>query len=143
MKQLLQRLTDAFGPSGHEDAIRELIRREVRGLADEVRTDALGNLIVHKRPSAAKGARDAAVKIMIAAHMDEIGLAATHIDSKGFVRFTSVGGIYPRNLPGARCDSWTAPRAWSGRSRWSARPMLHRWTACTSTWGPPAHGIAR
>jgi endoglucanase len=102
MKPLLQRLTDAFGPSGHEDAVRELIRREVRGLADEVRTDALGNLIVHKRPSAAKGTKDAATKIMIAAHMDEIGLAATHVDSQGFVRFTSVGGIYPRNLPGAR-----------------------------------------
>lgn len=99
MKQLIQRLTDLFGPSGHEDVVRDFIRKEVRGLADDVRTDALGNLIVHKRPTAGRGV---ARKIMIAAHMDEIGLAVTHVDTKGFVRFTSVGGIYPRNLPGSR-----------------------------------------
>lgn len=102
MKPLLRRLTETFGPSGHEDAVRELIRREVRGLADEVRIDALGNLIVHKRPGAGKTARVDAPKIMIAAHMDEIGLAATHIDAKGFVRFAPVGGIFPRHLPGGR-----------------------------------------
>ncbi|MFH1184802.1 MAG: M42 family metallopeptidase [Chloroflexota bacterium] len=102
MKQLLRRLTDTFGPSGHEDAIRDLIRREVRGLGDEVRTDALGNLIVRKRPAAAGRRKEAPRKIMVAAHMDEIGLAVTHVDSKGFVRFAAVGGIYPRNLPGSR-----------------------------------------
>jgi putative aminopeptidase FrvX len=102
MKQLVQRLTDTFGPSGHEDAVRDLIRKEVRGLADEVRTDALGNLIVHKRPAASRTGGQAPRKIMIAAHMDEIGLAVTHVDSRGFVRFTPVGGIYPRNLPGSR-----------------------------------------
>ncbi|HEY5983607.1 MAG TPA: M42 family metallopeptidase [Anaerolineales bacterium] len=101
MKQLLQRLTDAFGPSGHESGIRELIRKEVRGLADDVRVDALGNLIVHKRP-AVKARGGAWRKIMVAPHMDEIGLAVTHVDGKGFVRFTSVGYLYPRNLPGAR-----------------------------------------
>ncbi len=52
MKQLIQRLTDTFGPSGHEDAVRDLVRKEVRGLADEIRTDALGNLIVRKLPAA-------------------------------------------------------------------------------------------
>ena len=102
MKQLLRRLTDTFGPSGHEDAIRDLIRREVRGLGDEVRTDALGNLIVRKRPTATGRRKEAPRKIMVAAHMDEIGLAVTHVDSRGFVRFTSIGGIYPRNLPGSR-----------------------------------------
>jgi endoglucanase len=102
MKQLLQRLTNTFGPSGHEDAIREVIRKEVRGLADEVRTDALGNLIVRKRPSGAVRIKGGPRKLMIAAHMDEIGLTVTHVDSKGFVRFTSVGGVYPRNLPGSR-----------------------------------------
>ncbi len=102
MKQLMQRLTDTFGPSGHEDAVRDLIRKEVRGLADEIRTDALGNLIVHKRAAATAGRRQAARRIMIAAHMDEIGLAVTHVDARGFARFTSVGGIYPRNLPGSR-----------------------------------------
>lgn len=102
MKQLLQRLTDAFGPSGNENAIRELIRKEVRGLADEMRTDALGNLIVRKRATGKDGNKGAPSKIMLAAHMDEIGLTVTHVDSKGFARFTSVGGVYPRNLPGSR-----------------------------------------
>lgn len=102
MKQLLRRLTDAFGPSGHEDAIREIIKKEVRGAADEMRTDALGNLIVRRRPSVVRGLRGAPKKIMIAAHMDEIGLTVSHVDDKGFVRFASVGGVYPRNLPGSR-----------------------------------------
>jgi endoglucanase len=97
MKQLLQKLTDVFSPSGYEDAIREVIRNEVKGLADEVRVDALGNLIVRKGRPSKNGKR-----IMIAAHMDEIGLMASHIDEGGFVRFTSIGGVYPRNLPGGR-----------------------------------------
>lgn len=102
MKELIQRLTDTFGPSGHENAVRNLIRKEVRGLADEMRTDALGNLIVHKRAAPGRVGREAPTKIMMAAHMDEIGLAVTHVDARGYARFTPVGGIYPRNLPGSR-----------------------------------------
>lgn len=94
MKQLLQKLTETFGPSGHESAVRELIRAEVQPLADEIRVDALGNLIVRK----GKGGK----KIMIAAHMDEIGLVASHIDENGFVRFTSIGGVRAFNLMGGR-----------------------------------------
>ena len=97
MKELLQRLTDTFSPSGYEAVIRALIRKEVKDLADEVRVDALGNLIVRKGRASKTGKR-----IMIAAHMDEIGLMATHVDEKGFVRFTGIGGVYPRNLPGGR-----------------------------------------
>ncbi len=109
MKQLLQKLTGTSSPSGHEDAIREIIRKEVRGLADEIRVDAMGNLIVRKRPTQAgrsarntRGQAEAGKKIMIAAHMDEIGLMVTHVDEKGFVRFTAIGGVYPRNVPGGR-----------------------------------------
>jgi tetrahedral aminopeptidase len=97
MKALLQRLTDTFSPSGYEDAIRKVIRKEVEGAADGIRADALGNLIVRKG-RAGKGGK----RIMIAAHMDEIGLMATHVDEKGFVRFTGIGGVYLRNLPGGR-----------------------------------------
>jgi len=102
MKQLLQKLTDTFSPSGQEEAIRAVIRKEVRGLADELTTDALGNLIARKRASSAAASKVRPQKIMIAAHMDEIGLTVTHVDSKGFIRFTAVGGVYPRNLPGSR-----------------------------------------
>ena len=99
MKQLLKNLTETFGPSGYEDAVRKVILKEVKKLADETRVDALGNLIVHKKPSA--GAKNPK-KIMLAAHMDEIGIIVSHIDKKGFVRFTNVGGTFGRYTLGAR-----------------------------------------
>ncbi len=94
MKSLLQKLTETFSPSGYESAIRDAIRAEVEPLADEISVDALGNLVARK----GKGGK----KIMIAAHMDEIGLVATHIDANGFVRFTGIGGVYPQMLMGGR-----------------------------------------
>ena len=97
MKPLLKKLTETFSPSGYESAIREVIRAEVVPLADEVRVDALGNLIVRKGEKGKNGRR-----IMLAAHMDEIGLIATHIDANGFVRFTGIGGIRPHTLVGGR-----------------------------------------
>ena len=99
MKPLIQKLTETFSPSGYESAVRDVIRAEVHLLADEIRVDALGNLIVRKGPtiSGAKGK-----KIMIAAHMDEIGLVASHIDANGFVRFTTVGGVRAFHLMGGR-----------------------------------------
>lgn len=95
MKSLTQKLTETFAPSGYEYAMRDLIRAEVETLADDVRVDALGNLIVRK-------GRPGAKKIMIAAHLDEIGLIASHIDENGFVRFTTLGGVRPQNLMGGR-----------------------------------------
>ena len=97
MKQLIQKLTETFSPSGYEDAIREVIRSEVAPLADELRVDALGNLVARKGIKSPKGRR-----IMLAAHMDEIGLMATHIDENGFIRFTGIGGIRPAALTGSR-----------------------------------------
>ena len=94
MKPLIQKLTDTFSPSGYENEIRNVIRAEIKEFADEIRVDALGNLIARK----GKGG----TRVMVAAHMDEIGLMATHVDDKGFVRFTGIGGVYPRNLPGGR-----------------------------------------
>jgi putative aminopeptidase FrvX len=97
MKQLLQKLTETFSPSGYEDAIRAVIRAEVEPLADEVRVDALGNLIVRKGTLGKDGRR-----ILIAAHMDEIGLIASHVDERGFVRFASIGGVFGRYLLSGR-----------------------------------------
>ena len=94
MKKLLQKLTDTFSPSGYEDAIRDLIRAEIKPLADEVRVDALGNLIARK-------GRDGK-KVMIAAHMDEIGLIVSHVDERGFARFAPIGGVFGRYLLGGR-----------------------------------------
>jgi putative aminopeptidase FrvX len=94
MKQLIQKLTETFSPSGHEDAIREVILSEIQPLADEIRVDTLGNVIARK----GKGGK----RVMVAAHMDEIGLIATHIDASGFVRFTTVGIPFVRYLLGGR-----------------------------------------
>jgi len=97
MKPLIKKLVEAVGPSGYEGAVRELIKKEIDGLADEVRVDTLGNLIARKGKQSTGGLR-----IMLAAHMDEIGLIVTHVDENGFVRFTTIGGVYPRTLFGGR-----------------------------------------
>jgi putative aminopeptidase FrvX len=99
VKQLLQTLTETFGPSGYEDNVRKIVRSEVEALADEVRVDTLGNLIARKRPT--KTGRDIK-KIMIAAHMDEIGVIVSHVDQNGFVRFSPIGGVFRRYVLGGR-----------------------------------------
>jgi tetrahedral aminopeptidase len=99
VKQLLQTLTETFGPSGYEDEVRKIVRSEVESLGDEIRVDALGNLIVRKRPT--KATQDTK-KIMIAAHMDEIGVIVSHVDEKGFVRFSPIGGVFRRYVLGGR-----------------------------------------
>jgi len=97
MKPLLQKLTETFSPSGYESAVREVIRKKIEPLADEIRVDALGNLIARKGKLGKNGK-----KIMLAAHMDEIGLIATHVDENGFIRFTTLGGVRPHTLLGGR-----------------------------------------
>ena len=84
-------------PSGNEGEIRAVIRAEVEKFADEIRVDALGNLLVRKGKKSGNGMR-----VMLSAHMDEIGAIATYIDEKGFVRFTSIGGVYPVFCIGGR-----------------------------------------
>ncbi|MCJ7432566.1 MAG: M20/M25/M40 family metallo-hydrolase [Anaerolineales bacterium] len=97
MKKLLQTLTEAYGPSGYEGAVRDVIRKIIKPYADEIRVDALGNLIARKG-KLGKGGQ----KIMLAAHMDEIGLMVSHVDSNGFARFTSLGLSFGRYMLGGR-----------------------------------------
>ena len=97
MKKLIQKLTETFSPSGYETGICDVIRKEIKALADEIRVDALGNLIARKGSKSKNG-----LKIMLASHMDEIGLMATHIDTNGFIRFTGLGGIRLIALTGSR-----------------------------------------
>lgn len=87
--ELLKRLVQAGSASGSEAAVTEIIKKEAEGYADEITTDAMGNLIVHKRGDGKK--------LMLAAHADEIGVMATCIDEKGFVRFAAIGGVYAKN----------------------------------------------
>jgi endoglucanase len=113
VKKLLQTLTEAFGPSGYEDEVREVVRHEVQSLADEVRVDALGNLIARKCPG--KTTKNSK-KIMIAAHMDEIGLVASHVDERGFVHFSPIGQVTRRYAPGSRVRFLNGTRGVIGTS---------------------------
>lgn len=91
--ELLKQLCEAHGVPGREEAVRTLVVSELEKLCDEVRTDALGNVIALKRGSG-RGP-----KVMLAAHMDEIGFFVSHIDEKsGFLRVDPVGGFDPRVL---------------------------------------------
>ena len=85
--ELLKNLLSIYSPSGNENNVREFIKSEIKDYVDEIEVDALGNLIVRKKGNGKK--------IMISAHMDQIGLMVTNIDEKGFLRFTNVGGISP------------------------------------------------
>ncbi len=97
MKELIQKLVEAVGPSGYEGAVREVVRAEVAGLVDEIKVDALGNLIARKGVKSPEGLR-----IMLSGHMDEIGVIATHVDENGFVRFTTIGGVGAATCIGGR-----------------------------------------
>lgn len=94
--KLLQTLSEASGVAGHEAPVRDQIVQEITPLVDELTTDRLGNVIAVKR-----GTSDAQTRprIMLASHMDEIGLMVLKID-EGFLRFTTVGGFDPRSLLG-------------------------------------------
>jgi Cellulase M and related proteins len=92
MKDILEKLSNAAGVSGFEEDIREIITDEVKDHVDEIETDNMGNLIMVKK------GKDDGKKIMLAAHMDEIGLMVRHIDKEGFIKFSKIGGINDQML---------------------------------------------
>jgi tetrahedral aminopeptidase len=92
---LLREICETAGAPGFEHRIREIVLREVKSLADSVSVDKMGNV------TAIKKGRDRK-KVMIAAHMDEIGFMVTHIDDKGFLRFHTLGGFDPKTLTAQR-----------------------------------------
>jgi endoglucanase len=97
MRELIKKLVETPGPSGSEELIRKAVIEEIKGYVDEYKVDALGNLIARKGTKKADGLR-----IMISAHIDEIGLMVTHVDTHGFVRFIGIGGINPLTCLGGR-----------------------------------------
>ena len=97
MKPLIKKLVESYGPSGSEDTIRELIRQEIRGVPDYVTVDPLGNLIAVVKPGAKSGK-----KVMLSAHMDEIGFIVSHVDDNGFLRCQPLGGVNVLACVGAR-----------------------------------------
>ena len=96
VKELVKKLTETYGPSGHEEKIAQIIKEEITPLVDEVKIDSFGNLICLKK--AASGYNPAGrdvKKVMFSAHMDQIGLVVTFIDDNGFLRFSNIGGVKP------------------------------------------------
>ncbi len=91
-KELLVKLIEALGPSGREHNVRSIIKKEIKAYCDKVWTDQFGNLIAYNK---GKG-----IKIMLAAHMDEIGLMIKEIHKNGHISFASIGGIEPITLVG-------------------------------------------
>jgi len=91
---LLRELTELHGVSGHEGLVRQRIVEEIKDLVDEHRVDALGNLIAFKRGNGKAPRR----KVMVTAHMDEVGLMIVYIEREGSLRFRPVGGIDDRVL---------------------------------------------
>lgn len=96
---MVKRLALAYGPAGSEETVREVVRAELKGLADQVRVDALGNLIALR-----KGSGNGRKKIMLTAPLDEIGVMVKFIEARGFARFGLLGAVKPLTLLGARCQ---------------------------------------
>lgn len=92
--ELLESMVTVFGPSSQEDYIRNFIKNEIKDHVDDIEVDNLGNLIARKKGPGKK--------IMIAAHMDQIGMMIIDIDKNGFLRFTNVGGLSPSLLIGQK-----------------------------------------
>ena len=92
---LLNKICTTPGAPGFEQKVRELVIQEVTPLVDEVEVDNMGNVYAIKRGTGDK-------KVMIGAHMDEIGFIVTHIDDNGFIRFHTLGGFDPKTLTAQR-----------------------------------------
>jgi endoglucanase len=94
--RLLRTLSNAFGPSGNEEQVRGILRAELEPCTDEVRVDKLGNIFFHHQ------GKEGFPRIMLSAHMDEVGVLVTFIENEGFLRFETLGGIPSNTLPGQR-----------------------------------------
>ena len=102
---LLERLSQAVGVSGHEASVARLVADEMRALADEVRTDRLGNCVAVRRGQSGEVRRP---RVLLAAHMDEIGMVVSRIEKGGFLRVQPVGGVNLQTLLGRRVVVHTA-----------------------------------
>jgi len=101
---ILKELSEAVGVSGKEDAVRKLVLDAIKDHAQEIRIDPIGSVTAIKR-----GTSDSPLRVMVAAHMDEVGFIVRGIDGDGLIRFSAVGGIDDRILPGLRVKIGDTP----------------------------------
>lgn len=95
---LFKAICEAPGAPGFEDTIRKLVIEEIKDYVDSYSIDNMGNLITIKKGTNNPDGK----KVMVAAHMDEIGFIVSHIDDQGFVRFQTLGGFDPKTLTAQR-----------------------------------------
>lgn len=94
--KLLAQICEVAGVPGHEQRVRELVLKNIKDIADTIESDNLGNVYAIKK------GKDSSKRVMVAAHMDEIGFMVKHIDSNGFIRFHTLGGFDPKTLTAQR-----------------------------------------
>lgn len=124
--KLLETLTQTPSVPGREERIRQVIRDHIEqaGLFDELRVDAMGSLIGVRRPRPISGGQiENPLKVMLAAHMDQIGFLVSHISDDGFVRVNPVGGFDTRNLFARRVRVCTKAGDIPGVMNPSGRPI--------------------
>lgn len=97
---ILEQLSNVVGVSGKEDAVRSVVLDAIKTHTEQIRIDPLGSITAVKKAN--NGANDAPLRVLVAAHMDEIGFMITGYDGDGLLRFTNIGGIDDRILPGLR-----------------------------------------
>lgn len=114
---ILEQLSNAIGVSGEEDEARGIIIDAIRDHVSDLQVDALGNVTACQR-----GTAHPDFSVMIAAHMDEIGMMVTAVEANGLIQFTQVGGIDPRILPGKRVK--VGPNRTPGVILWKP---IHLW----------------
>jgi endoglucanase len=93
---LLAEICETAGAPGYEQRVRQLVLKHIKGIADEVHEDNIGNVYAIRK------GKDSSKRVMIAAHMDEIGFMVKHIDENGFLRFHTLGGFDPKTLTAQR-----------------------------------------
>lgn len=120
---LLKKLSETPSVPGREDRIRQVIREYVEPLVDEVRVDAMGSLITVRKPRPAGEPAAAPRRVMLAAHMDQIGFLVSHIDDKGYLRVNPVGGFDTRNLFARRVRVCTAEGDLQGVMNPATKPV--------------------
>lgn len=113
---LLKKLSEAAGVPGREEQVRDILRPEVEKLFDDVSEDAMGNLIGVKK-------NDGKPRVIIAAHIDEIGFYVKHVDEKGYLRIQNAGGFDTRNLFARRVRVWTKAGEMTGLMNPGGRPI--------------------
>ena len=94
--KLLAQICEVAGAPGHEQRVRDIVLKNIKGVADKIETDNLGNVYAIKK------GKDSSKRVMVAAHMDEIGFMVKHIDENGFLRFHTLGGFDPKTLTAQR-----------------------------------------